>query len=94
MLKEIKTITHHYFIDENGHIQGEFKVYHDNEQLYIQSFYQNGKLHSYYKRHDVNGKLVYATFFYQNNDLNVNPDTLTEQDKTYIFLSGRLPPRD
>jgi antitoxin component YwqK of YwqJK toxin-antitoxin module len=79
---------------QNGKRHGERKVYHDNGQLYVHSFYLNGKRHSEYKRHDDNGKIVYATFFYQNIDLNVNPDSLTERDKTYIMLSGRLPPRD
>ena len=118
MLKEIKTNTQHYFIDENGLKQGEYNSYHDNGKLWIHSFflnnnlhgeyknyhnngqlmthsfYQNDNLHGEYKSYGVNGKLDYATFYYHGNDLNVNPDTLTKKDKTYILLSGRLPPRD
>ena len=118
MLKEIKTFTHHYFIDENEHIQGEGKTYHNNGQLWGHSFYLNGNLHGEYKiyyengqlwehsfylngnrhgdfrRYNEDSELEYATFYYQNKDLNVNPDALTERDKTYIMLSGRLPPRD
>jgi antitoxin component YwqK of YwqJK toxin-antitoxin module len=142
MLKEIKTNTQHYFVDENGDLQGEYKSYYDNDQLWEHAFFQNGKHHGEYKRYHDNGqlwvhsfylngklhgefklyhdngqmyqhalyqndkfhgefkryhddgKLDYATFFYQGNNINVNPDSLTEQDKTYIMLSGRLPPRD
>ena len=118
MLKEIKTKRYHYFIDENGLKQGEYKDYHDNGQLWEHtffqndkrhgeykdyhyngqlwehSFYQNGKLHGEHKSYRINGQLKYASFFYQDKDLNVNPDTLTEKDKTYILLSGRLPPRE
>ena len=117
MLKEIKIKSHHYFIDENGHIHGEYKSYYDNDQLWEHSFYlnnkrhgeykyyhengqlwehsfyQNGKLHGEYKIYCDNGKLDYTTFYCQGNDLKVDPDTLTEQDKTYIMLSGRLPLR-
>ena len=117
MLKEIKTNSQHYSVDENGlkqgeykyfhngqlwehsfylndNLHGDYKVYHKNGQLWVHSFYQNGKLHGEYKTYHINGKLDYATFFYQDIDLDVNPDSLTEQDKTYILLSGRLPPRD
>ncbi len=142
MLKEIKTNTHHFFVDENGHIQGEYKVYYYNGHLYIHSFYlngkrhgeyklyhdngqlwehtffqndkhhgeyklyhdngqllehfffQNGKHHGEYKHYCINGQLRYATFYYQDIDLKVDPDTLSEQDKAYIMISGRLPPRD
>ncbi len=117
MLKEIKTNYQHYFVDENDHLQGERKVYRDNGQLHLHSFYQNDKrhgefklyhnngklwehsfflndkLHGEYKRYHYDGSLVYATFFYQDKDLKVNPDTLTKKDKTYVLLSGRLPPR-
>ncbi len=117
MLKEIKTKTKHYFVDENGNKQGEYKDYYYNDQLYVHTFYLNGKLHGEYKdyhnngqlsvhsfyqnsklhgeckSYHQNGKLSHATFFYQGSNLRVNPDTLTEKDKTYILLSGRLPPR-
>jgi antitoxin component YwqK of YwqJK toxin-antitoxin module len=118
MLKEIKTNSQHYFIDENDHLQGEGKAYRDNGQLHLHAFYQNdklhgefkdfhengqvwdhkfyqnGKLHGDFRRYNDDGTIHFATFFYHGNDLNVNPDSLTKKDKTYIMLSGRLPPRD
>ena len=94
MLTEIKIKTLHYFIDENNLKQGEYKSYHENGQLYIHSFYINDNRHGEFKSYYGNGKLNHATFYYQGKDLNVDPDTLTEKDKTYIMLSGRLPPRE
>ncbi len=118
MQEEIKTKIQHYFVDENNLIQGEYKDYYDNDQLYIHTFYlndqrhgeykryffngnlwehtfyQNGKRHGEYKFFHQNGGLRHATFYYQGSNLMVNPDTLTEKDKTYILLSGRLPPRE
>ena len=69
-------------------------MYHKNGQLWVHTSYQNGKLHGEYKTYHNNGNISHATFYYQNNDLHVNPDTLTEKDKVYIMMSGRLPPRD
>ncbi len=116
MLKEIKTKTQHYFVDEQNRIQGEYRDYHENGQLWEHSFrlndirhgeykeyrengrlwscsfFQNGNLHGEYKEYRENGIIDYATLFYQGNDLEVDPNTLTEQDKAYIMLSGRLPP--
>ena len=120
MLREIKTKTEHYFVDENNLKQGEYKDYHDyqfkhlwehsfrlndkrhgeykayhyNGQLSVHTFYQYGKLHGEFIRYHKNGNPYYATFHYQGKDLNVNPNTLTQKDKTYMLLSGRLPHRD
>jgi antitoxin component YwqK of YwqJK toxin-antitoxin module len=118
MLKEIKTKTYHYFVDEDNRIQGEYKDYHENGQLWVHSFYingnrhgeyksfygngrkfehiffQNGNIHGEYKAYHDNGIILRETFFYQGKDLNVDPDTLTEKDKIYIMMSGRLPPRE
>jgi antitoxin component YwqK of YwqJK toxin-antitoxin module len=138
MLREIKTNTHHYFVDENNLKQGEYKFYHENGQLSIHTFYQNGKchgefksyygngqlwehafylnnnLHGEYKRYHKNGLYIhtfylngklhgeyesyhdngvieYATFYCQGKNLEVNSNSLTEKDKVYIMMSGRLP---
>ena len=118
MLREIKTRTYHYFIDENNHAQGEYteyhingrlylntfyvnnnlhgeyKSYHDNGQLWEHTFYHYGKRHGEYKRYYDNGALAPSTFYCQGINLKVDPDTLSEKDKMYIMMSGRLPPRD
>ncbi len=144
MLREIKSDTFHYFIDEQNRKQGEYKTFHDNgkpwvhtflvndkphgeykifhyngglyeqsyfqygkrhgkyeshyyfksEQLCVQSSYQNGKLHGAYKHYHDNGIIHISTFYYQGTDLKVDPNTLTEKDKAYMLLSGRLPHRE
>ncbi len=94
MLREIRSKTVNYFVDGNGKVQGEFKSYDDNGQLLEHSFYQNGKHHGEYKDYCRNGQLFEHTFYYQDIDLHVNPKDLTEKDKAYMLLSGRLPHRD
>ncbi len=83
---------HAFYLNDKRH--GEYKYYRSNGQLFEQSFYINGKHHGEYKSYHWNGKLNHATFYYQGTDLNVNPNTLTEKDKTYIMLSGRLPSKE
>ncbi len=83
---------HSFYLNNKRH--GDYKVYHKNGQLWVHSFYQNDKRHGDFRRYNEDSELEYATFYYQNKNLNVNPDALTERDKTYIMLSGRLPPRD
>jgi antitoxin component YwqK of YwqJK toxin-antitoxin module len=79
---------------QNGKLHGEYKQYSRNGQLFVHTFYQNGKKHGEYKEYHNNGELSYTTFFYQGGDLHVDPNSLTEKDKVYIMMSGRLPPRD
>ncbi len=142
MLTEVKTDSHHYFVDEKWMFQGEYKSYCDNGQLYVHTchaddkihgeyksyfrngvmwehvlyqngvehgefksyhgngqlnkhaFYQNGILHGEYRKYHNNGDNYVTTIYYQGKNLNINPDTLTKQDKLYIMLCGRLPPKE
>ena len=87
-----KLMEHYFFINDKRH--GEYKSYYGNGQLFVHTFYQNGKKHGEYKQYRRNGELSYTTFFYQGGDLHVDPNSLTEKDKVYIMMSGRLPPRD
>ncbi len=77
---------------QNDKCHGEYERFYDNGQLNIHTFYINGKYHGEFKRYYGNGKLSHATFYYQGTDLKVDPDTLTEQDRVYIMMSGRIPP--
>ena len=77
----------------NGKLHGEYKSYYNNGRIHEHSLHQYGKLHGEYRTYNENGRHKYATFFYQGTNLNVKPDTLTEKDKAYIMLSGRLPHR-
>jgi antitoxin component YwqK of YwqJK toxin-antitoxin module len=60
----------------------------------VRTTYLHGMIHGEYTEYYENGNIKEFTIFYQGKDLKVNPATLTEKDKTYIMLSGRLPPRD
>ncbi len=82
---------HTFYINSIPH--GEFKSYYHTGNLWAHTFYQNGKHHGESKVYYDNDQLRYVTFFYQGNDLKVDPATLTEKDKVYIMMSGRLPPR-
>jgi len=68
-LKEYKGITYHYFKDENGSRQGEFKLYHPNGQLRIHSYYKDGKLYGEYKQYYSNGPLEYKKYYLNDKDV-------------------------
>ena len=68
MLKEFKTRTYHYFIDEQRIKHGEFKHWHDNGKIKEHCFYVNGNMHGEYKQWHENGQLfIYG--IYVNNTL-------------------------
>ena len=87
-----KLSEHSFYL--NGKRHGEYNAYHDNGKMWLHSFCLNGKLHGEYKTYYDNGNLNHATFYYQGTDLNVNPEDLSEKDKVYIMMSGRLPPKN
>ena len=43
-LTEYKTKIRHYYLDENGRFQGEYKEWHTNGQLEYHCFYIEGEL--------------------------------------------------
>jgi antitoxin component YwqK of YwqJK toxin-antitoxin module len=55
-LTEIKTETEHYFEDESGKKQGEYKTWYSNGQLDIHCYYVDGILHGEYKWWYENGQ--------------------------------------
>ncbi len=77
-----------------GKLHGEYKVYYCDGDLREHSSFQNDMRHGEHKTFFNNGKLKQATFYYQGINLHVDPDTLSEKDKTYIMMSGRLPPKE
>ena len=58
----------HYFIDEYGKKQGEFKQWWDNGTLGRHCFYKDGELHGEYKRRWNNGTLG-EHFFYKDGKI-------------------------
>jgi antitoxin component YwqK of YwqJK toxin-antitoxin module len=62
-LKEIKTETELYFVDESGKKQGEYKWWHYNGHLFEHCYYVDGKRHGEFKRWHDNGQLDEHGFF-------------------------------
>jgi antitoxin component YwqK of YwqJK toxin-antitoxin module len=62
-LTEHKSETEHYFIDENGQKQGEYKWWYENGQLRLHCFYVDGKRHGEFKRWHENGQLWMHCFY-------------------------------
>jgi antitoxin component YwqK of YwqJK toxin-antitoxin module len=56
-LKEIKTETEHYFEDEFGNKQDEYKWWHDNGKLLEHCYYVDDKRHGEFKEWWTNGQL-------------------------------------
>jgi antitoxin component YwqK of YwqJK toxin-antitoxin module len=66
-LKEIKTETEHYFEDESGQIQGEYKLWYSSGQLREHCYYVDGKLNGEYKWWHENGQLWVHCFYMDGN---------------------------
>ncbi len=73
---------------------GEYKDFHTNGQLWEHMWFKNGIRHGEYYKYLFNGDVNKATLYYAGVDLNIDPRGLSEKDKLYVMMSGRLPPRD
>lgn len=58
-LTEFKSDEEHYFSDELGLLQGEYKSYDENGQLQIQVFYKDDILQGKYTSYHSNGQLFH-----------------------------------
>lgn len=76
----------------NGKKQGVFEIFSESGKLLAKYNFANDELNGEYIRYFEDGRLLSHTFFHRGVDLNVNPTVLSEKDKTYIALCGRLPP--
>lgn len=63
MLKEYKDEEFHYFKDENGLIQGEYKEWWSNGIMAMHCFYVDDMLHGEYKYWHTNGRIGAHYFF-------------------------------
>jgi antitoxin component YwqK of YwqJK toxin-antitoxin module len=62
-LKEIKTEIEHYFVDESGKKQGEYKWWYSNGQTWMHCFYVDGKQHGEFKAWHENGQTWVHCFY-------------------------------
>jgi len=68
-LKEHKTKRIHFFVDENGLLQGEYKSYHSDGSLYIHSYYKDDKRHGEYKQYNTDGSLECIEYYSNDKDV-------------------------
>jgi hypothetical protein len=87
MLTETKTDRHHYFLDDEGRYQGEYKHWHNNGQLWENCFCVDNELHGECKIWNGYGTLI-SHYFYVNGevyrDLLIEP--VDDEDKFLITL--------
>jgi antitoxin component YwqK of YwqJK toxin-antitoxin module len=86
MLTEYKTDRYHYFEDDRGRRQGEYKSWYANGQLWENCFYVDGKWHGECKWWK-NGQIRRHCFYVNGEvyrDLLENP--VTEEEKFLITL--------
>ena len=62
-LTEHKTKSQHYYTDESGRYQGEFKTWYKNGQLRGHCFFKDGNFHGECKWWHSNGQLEYHCFY-------------------------------
>ena len=68
-LTEHKNEWRHYFQDENGLKQGEYKRYYSGEQLWIHYFYKDGKRHGECKEYNEDGSLDCKKYYSNGKDV-------------------------
>ncbi len=81
-----------FYVDDVLH--GDCKYYYDNDKLKYHRKYKNGFLHGECYSYDMAGNIESAVIFYHGKILYADPRDLSEKDKLYVMMSGRLPPRD
>ena len=88
MLTEVKDDRRHYFEDDQGRRQGEYKSWHVNGNMWMYSFYVDGKLHGERKAWNGDGTLVSHTFWVNGKVYRSNliVDPVDDKDKFVITL--------
>jgi antitoxin component YwqK of YwqJK toxin-antitoxin module len=90
-LTEIKTDTEHYFEDEFGNKQGEYKAWYSDGQLWVHCFYVDDKVHGEYKLWYSDGQIWVHCYYVDDSkviDFRDEPDEYptSEEAKTYFAL--------
>ena len=96
MLREIKNKSEHYFEDDLGRIQGEYKAWHDNGVLWDHRYYVDGKLHGELKSWYANGVLREHQYWVDDELVHdFIESSLTDVEKMLLVLKygGLLLPR-
>ena len=81
-----------HFVD--GEMHGEYRDYRVSGQLWEVRHYRHGKMHG--EQHWFNDdadKTETVTMYYNGVDLGIDPRGMSDRDKVYVMMSGRLPMR-
>lgn len=92
MLKEIKNSTQHFFVDEQARRQGEYKLWHDNGQLWVHCFYVDNNWDGEFKTWHNDGTLYNHCFYVNDTEVSFDeiPYPETEEDRMYFKLKYNL----
>ena len=79
-----------FYVDDKRH--GEYRDYHENGSPWEIRHYRYGNRHgeNYWFTDDGD---VFATMYHNGVDLGIDPRGLSDRDKLYVMMSGRLPVR-
>lgn len=92
MLTEIKEDREHYFEDEKGRLQGEYKYWYENGQLAEHYIFENDIRHGEYKEWHENGQLTAHCFYVNGKKVTFDemPYPATPEDRLYFILKHEL----
>ena len=68
-LTEFKNEYGHYFEDEQGNLQGEYKAFWSNGNLMKQGNYKDDKLHGKFTWFNDDGSIAIITYFDMDKDI-------------------------
>jgi antitoxin component YwqK of YwqJK toxin-antitoxin module len=77
----------------NGKNHGRSFAYYCNGKPFSYIEYDTDRFHGEYTWYDNNGEVIRSTWYHYDWNMHIDPKSLTEKDKLYIKMSGRMPPR-
>ena len=85
-LTEVKRNLVHYFIDEHGRRQGEYKEYRPSGGLREHYICKDDKAHGEYKGYTTGGELWRHDIYLDGKLTDINLSTLSDKDKIVLTL--------
>lgn len=78
----------------DGVLSGPYAEYYSNGNIALRCEYENDKIHGVHTLYFMGGGVWRKTWFHHGHNMHIDPTVLTEQDKAYMLLSGRVPKKD
>jgi hypothetical protein len=94
-LAEYKEARRHFFLDNQGRMQGEYKDWYENGSLFEHALYVDGKCHGECKMWGEDGTLIAHKFWVDDNpfrDLIKEPVDAKEKDRLECDTGGKWLP--